>query len=175
MPSDPSGRHPLGVLIRPAPDWFDDHVGVGGFWVQGSFSPLQPHWLAVGLYNNASTGVLFKVYGITVAAEGGSGAGLYFVYGTFGTLVGQCSSLNPGTGNPHGLIYQNTQTALPNTVNPFFAAPPTMLIGSSGFDSATYFSPFPIAVIPAGYSLIATNMIFSDDVGFYFWYQESVE
>lgn len=112
---------------------------------------------------------------MSVAAEGGSGAGLYFVSGTFGAFQTACSPLRPDLPMPFGQIYQINQVGASGQVNPFFTTPPTMLVGSSGFDSATYFSPFPIATVPPGYSLVATNLIFSDDVGFYFWYQQAIE
>ncbi|HVI10973.1 MAG TPA: hypothetical protein VND65_21995 [Candidatus Binatia bacterium] len=175
MPSDASGRHPSGVLVRPAPDFFDDNLATGGFWLQG-FAPVQPHYATIALYNNDTLSRSLKVYGISVQSEGGSGMAFYFVQGPLGAFYVNCQNINSQLQTPPGQIYQQHQNTVAGTLNPYNPAGPWLnIIGSNGFDSNTVFSPFPMFIVSPGYSLVATNLIFSDDVGCFFWYQVANE
>lgn len=173
MPSDPSGRFPSGVLTRPAPDWFDDFVAYGGF---SAFFVGGDHFTLTSLYNNASDGSAFKVYAITVTADGGGGQSAWVSQGVpTGTLVGACNPVRADLGAPFGLIYQSQQLIGGPLPNPFTVPATAALIGSSGFDCFTYFAPFPMFVVPAGYALNAVNNFGSALTGTSFWYHVAKE
>jgi len=175
MPSDPSGVTPKGVLTRPAPDWFDDNIGTGGYVWNGAQPAGVDQYVTVGLYNDAVSGVALKVYAIYVSADGGGGFGFYFVKGPVGTLSAQCAPLRPDHGSPYGKIYYQQATVAANAVNPFNVGPYLGMIGSSGFDSFTVTSPFPLFIVPVGYTLVGTNVTVGSTVGVNFWYQQSNE
>lgn len=170
MPSDPSGVSPKGVLTRPAPDFFDDNMGIGA-WSYLTTLPTTFTYVAVSLFNNDNQGRVLKVYGITAEADGGAGMQASWFKGSFGTLVGPCSSIRPDLGAPPGLIYKDVLIVpaefSPNTMP---LNPAVGIIGISGFDSNTVLSPFPIFIIPVGWSLVLVNLETSSQGGAGFWY-----
>jgi hypothetical protein len=169
--SDPSGKYPLGVLTRTAPDWFDDNLGVGGARLPFP-QPSGGNYIAISLFNNDSQGRAFKVYGIYTSQFSGEGWGFWYATAPLGTLQSQPQAIRPDRGAPSGLIYLETSLGNNNnTPNPFLPAQLFTAIGVSGFDSATYFSPFPMFIIPKGYCLIGTNIEETFNGGCFFWYQ----
>jgi hypothetical protein len=176
MPSDPTGTHPKGVLTRAAADFFDDNLGTGAFFQSQEGTPQIFNYCTVALFNNANSGVVLKVYGATTISDGGSGMGLYWVHGIVGTFVQNCQPLRPDVGMQYGQIYQ--QVTLGNTQgapNPYFTPPPVTILASDGFDSATYFAPYPIFIVPAGWSAVLTNLTPAIDLGAAFWFQQANE
>jgi hypothetical protein len=175
MPSDPAGRKPVGVLARPAPDWFDDHLGVGGFFFT-NFSIGNPHYLATVLYNNASDGSALKVYGLGSTSDGGGGMGFYSQQGTFGAFDHNCNPVRADLPTPWGQIFINDHTAASFTdPSPFNIGPLLGYSGSGGNNAAAVFATFPLFVVPAGYSLIAVNTAPGGFLGASFWYQVAHE
>lgn len=175
MPSDPSGRHPIGVLTRPAPDFFDDNIGSGGY---AAFNRLagQDFYMQVSLYNNATTGASLKVYGITVFNDGGGGmVGFQSAGIPSGVQVGPCNPINASLSMPFGLIYQDTEHVPTGNPNPFAIPPVVAYLGGSGFDSFTYLSPFPLFIVPSGFSLSVVDFNSGNILGASFWYQVAVE
>lgn len=173
MPSDPSGINPKGVLVRPAPDWFDDHVAYGGFTAQYVGGD---HFGLISLYNNASDGSSLKVYGVAVGADGGGGHSAWVDFGVpLGTLVGSCRPLRADLAVPWGQIYQAQQLIGAALPNPFTVPAIVAFLGSSGFDCMTYFSLFPMFIIPAGYALHSVNNFGSALLGASFWYHVAHE
>lgn len=176
MASDSSGRHPTGVLSRPAPDFFDDNVGFGGVFKSGILAPGMESWQRASLFNNATDGRSLKVYGISTMSDW---EGCCFVYGVYGqptdTFVGTCSPLSFNGPMPWGLLYfQNTvvAAAAPNPYNP-----PTNAawLGVPFTASVTMFSQFPIAIVPAGYALLVVGQQPGGVFGASFWFQMSNE
>src|SRR5229473_4204785 len=132
MPSDPSGRHPLGVLSRIAPDWFDDQLGIGAFATNNPVA-TPPTYVAIALFNNATDGSSFKVYGLSVFSNGGGGTSFFSPPTTIGALAGPCVSLRPDVGNPFGQIFTvSTAVATPSTPSPFNFGPLVGFIGNNG-------------------------------------------
>ena len=180
MPSDPSGAQPQGVLVRPATDFFDDHLGVG----KGSIFATganQSIWFSVALFNNATAGLVFKVYGLSTINVGEGGLDYFFVSGAYGTLAQGCSPVRPDVGVPYGQIYTQSQQVLATTANPYLVQPAIATIGTSG-ESFTAFSQFPMFIVPVGYSLVACNTFPANNIGgaLYaggagFWYQMANE
>lgn len=175
MPSDPTGRNPVGTLARPGPDFFDDNLGVAGiieFQV-----PAMPtnSWWTVALFNNANTGVAFKIYAITASSQGGGGVGLFWKYGTLGTFQQNAAPLRPDHATPFGQIYTQSITGSALTRNPLAILPFVGDIGAAGFDSGTSSFPHPILIVPAGWSLVACNLGSDQQGGVFFWYQQSNE
>jgi hypothetical protein len=176
MPSDPSGVHPQGVLTRPAPDFFDDNIGLGGFWRPFTTGLSSDTFITVALFNNSTQGLAFKVYGISLAADGGDGFGFYFVLGPVGSFYANCQPIRPDIGSPNGQIYtQLTVVGSGLDPNPFNPGPYANVIAGSGFDGNTVLSPFPLFVVPAGYSLVGTNVSTGGSIGCSFWYQQANE
>jgi hypothetical protein len=169
--SDPSGKYPLGVLTRSAPDWFDDNLGVGGARLAFP-QPAGSNYFAVSLVNNDNQGRVLKVYGIYTSSEGGEGVGFWFSQVPLGTQQAGPFALRPDRAKPTGQIFYTQSLANPNnTPNPFQPAVIISAIGSSGFDSDTVFSPFPIFIVPQGFALIASNLQTTFNGGCFFWYQ----
>lgn len=176
MPSDPSGANPKGVLTRPAPDFFDDHLASGAFFVSEPVPGDDFNYCTVALFNNANSGVVFKVYAVTAINDGGSGMGLFWVHGTLGALVQNCQPIRPDVGSPYGQIYQQTASSNVSTFpNPFFSTPPATIFAANGFDSATHLAQFPLFIVPVGWSAVLSNLTASIDLGAAFWYQVANE
>lgn len=169
--ADPSGRYPLGVLTRAAPDWFDERLGVGGYQLTIA---TGENFLLVSLYNNASDGSVLKVYAISCSGDGGGGCSAWVDMGTPpGTLVGPCTCIRPDYAAPAGLIFQSEITTSNPFPNPFSIPPNSAFLGTSGFDSFTHIAPFPLFVIPVGYALHVTNFNAGELMGAAFWYQQA--
>lgn len=176
MPSDPSGVQPKGVLTRAAADFFDDHLASGAFFVSEPVPGDAFNYCTVALFNNANSGVVFKVYAVTSISDGGSGMGLFWVHGTLGALVQNCQPIRPDVGMPYGQIYQQTASSNVGTFpNPFAPATFATIFAASGFDSSTHLSPFPLFIVPVGWSAVLTNLTASIDLGAAFWYQVANE
>lgn len=174
-PSDPTGRHPSGVLTRHPADFFDDNCGTGALYLQITTIPTNT-WLRISLYNNSNTGVSFKVYAITSFSFGGGGLGYFFISGTIGAFQQACSSINPSLAAPFGQLFGDIITGSAAVLNPFITKPLVGIAGNSGFDSSNNLSPFPVVVLPAGYSLVCCNLTSSSGGGGAgFLYQESIE
>jgi hypothetical protein len=175
VPSDPSGAQPKGTLVRNAPDWFDDNLGMGTY-ILPFVIPTTFNYVAVSLFNNANTGVALKVYAVSVDEDGGGGFAASWMKGPFGTLVGACSPVRPDYPTPYGEIYQETvMVAAEADPNPMLLNSPVAFIGSSGFDSNTVVSPFPLFIVPVGWSLVLCNIDTSNNAGVAFWYQVANE
>ena len=178
--SDPSGRFPTGVLTRPAADFFDDHlaVGKGSIFANG---PNQSIWFSVALFNNSTQGLVFKVYGLSSINVGEGGLDYFFVYGQYGALAQLCSPIRPDFGSLNGQIFTQSQQVGVSTANPYLLQPAIATFGTSG-ESFTAFSPFPVFIVPVGYSLVACNTFPANNIGgaLYaggagFWYQQANE
>lgn len=175
MPSDPSGRHPTGVLTRIAPDFFDDAVAFGGYAAVVGIAG-QDFYIKVSLYNDAAIGYKLKVYGFSIANDSGGGSQAFMTAGVpTGALVARCNPLDASQPAPYGLIYQDTQHVPAGNPIPFTIPGAPALLGAEGFDSATVPSPFPFFIVPAGYALSVINYNPGNRLGASFWYQEAIE
>ena len=172
MPSDPSGVQPKGTLTRHAADWFDDNLATGAaeYHVYGASPPYT--YISFGLFNNANSGVVFKIYGLTSYNDSGEAMDGYFVNGTIGSLYGACTPIRPDYPAPYGQMYFDSETVAA------FTDPPTnnwgalyQQFGTSGYDSMSYFSTFPIAIVPVGWSFVLRGGTIATDTGACFWYQ----
>lgn len=174
MPSDPSGRQPSGVLVRPAPDFFDDNLGMGGYWAQ----PPAPHpFLSISLYNDASTGLVLKVYTITSGDDVGLGTFAYQRQGTpLGSLVMQCQRLRFDQGATFGQIWQRVDHGVVITDPYPLPLPPNYtILAEPGFSSQTVGFSHPLWIIPAGYSLVIANANSASTIYASFWFQMAAE
>lgn len=175
MPSDPTGTNPSGVLVRPAPDFFDDSIAACG-WTNTVFTSGDNNWFLLQLFNNAVSGQVLKVYAITSSSDAGGGC---YVFGQpgppSGTMIGVPRSIRLDQGAPYGQLWVNMQTIPIANPNPFTIPPAVPIIGASGFDSATVISTFPLFIIPVGYSLVIANVQGVDNGGGAFWYQVANE
>lgn len=173
MPSDPTGTHPSGVLVRNAPDFFDDNVAYGGF---AAPQVSGDNWLLCSLYNNALAGIRLKVYVVSGANDGGDGFSAWVDKGVpLGTLVGACNFIDPTLGQSYGQIYQDIQHTAGGLPNPFTVPPTAAFFGCQGFDSATYVFPFPMFVVPVGFALHIVNNTGAALLGASFWFHQANE
>lgn len=174
MPSDPSGVDPKGVLVRPAPDFFDDNIGTGGYWVQptGSFP-----YVTISLFNDANTGIALKVYGITSGDDAGFGTFMYQRNGPpLGSFVCQCQNVRPDLGVTRGQIWARTDYALSiNAPYPLPLPDNTQVLATPGFASQTIGLGFPIAIVPVGWSLALANTNNAGTIYAAFWFQQANE
>ena len=93
MASDPSGTKPTGVLTRPPPDFFDDHMATGGNTYQND-PPVGLSYASISLFNNALSGIVFKVYGITAGNDSLGVSFAYMLQGPpLGNFIGQFGQL----------------------------------------------------------------------------------
>jgi len=171
MPSDPTGTHPIGVLARPAPDFFDDNMGLVAFNYIEFNPPAGLHYQTIALYNNAKSGVLFKVYAIVAECNGGGGLSAWFAPGTVGTLQNGAGSLRPDVGVPYGQLYFQQTDVAAGVPNPFIPAGINGIVPTGGFDSNIAAPGFPLFIVPVGYSLVLSNISSSVNTGASFWYQ----
>lgn len=174
MPSDPSGVIPKGTLVRPAPDYFDDNIGVGGYWTQpaGSFP-----YVSISLFNDDPLGRLLKVYTITSGDDSGFGTFMYFLQGTpLGSFVCQGQHLRPDTGTVSGQIWQRLDHAgALNDPYPLPLPDNTQVLATPGFASQTVGFSHPLAIIPVGWSLVLANANNAATIYASFWWQVANE
>lgn len=169
--SDRSGQKPKGTMVRHAPDWFSDNLACAGFqFIETAPLPTNTWW-SIALLNNDQTGRVYRVYGITVSSEGGGGCAFFFQQGAPGAQVAVAKPLRPDYAPPTGAIFKQEVTGSALKTNPFDTGPDFCEIGAGGFDSGTTISPFPLAIIPGGYSLVGVNLGSSTPGGIFFWYQ----
>lgn len=169
--SDRTGRRPLGTLTRHPADWFSDFFYSLGQQTTGSAPPGDNQWTAFGFYNNDDTGRVMKVYGVSVGNNGGGGMGFFFQAGTIGAFVSNATAIRPDRAAPTGQVYSETQFLPFIDPSPFSFGTQFGLIGTSGFDGNTVVSPFPLFIIPAGFSLIATPVDGGGNQACFIWYQ----
>ena len=176
MPSDPAGVHPQGVLARPAADFFDDHLAQGGF-IYSTDPTTNFNWVSISLFNDANTGVALKVYGLTYGDDTGLGTLAYSRQGPpLGSLVGQCTNVRFDLGAPYGQIWQRLDLAAHiDQIYPLPVPATAVNLGNAGFDANTMVSPFPLFIVPVGYSLVIANRLPSSVVQAAFWYQQANE
>lgn len=175
MPSDPSGTQPPGTLVRSAPDFFDDNMGVGGAFIFDATPPAGNIWVQFALFNNGTQGQVLKVYGVTVWSEGGGGLIFGYTKGVVGTFAQDCVAIRPDFSLLIGQIYSNLSDGHASPVPIFIPKTIVGQIGAGGFDSLTVVSPFPLFIVPAGYSLVGTNPSSTISSSCTFWFQVANE
>jgi hypothetical protein len=169
--SDRTGRKPKGTMVRPAPDWFSDNLGCGGFRMPNGPATGFVNYVAVSLYNNANDGSLLKVYGISTVGDVTSSASVFAMAGTLGSFVQSCSSIRPDKAVPFGQIFQAT-TVEPDVIHPNpYVFPPLLAVLGSGYPGQTHAWQHPRFILPPGYSLIVVNDQSDDNIGASFVYQ----
>lgn len=171
MPVDLTGVKPLGTLTRHPLDWYSDAGAMAGYQLSVSGSTSTADYLNVSIYNNDNAGKVARVYGAYATSDGGTGMQLSFLRGFQGTLVGQAQNLRPDYPAPSIFTYQLTVSVALGSPNPNPPGPIIGAVGTSGFDSSLVMSPFPIAIIPVGWSLVAWNVFDSGQTGFFCWFQ----
>lgn len=171
--SDRTGRKPKGTMVRPAPDWFSDYFYVGG--MRNVYNPASVNnYVTVALLNNDQQGRVLKVYGVTMSCDGGEGFDFWFIKGTIGAQVAGPYNIRPDYPAPPAQTWFQTQAAAPaNAPNPFLPANTIASLMSDGFDGSNIFSPFPLFIVPQGYSLVGSNDVGGAAVGCFFWFQIS--
>jgi len=171
MPKDATGSQPLGVVTRHPADWFSDSLYSATFYEDIAFVGSGLLWHQFGLFNQNNNGRVLRIYGNTTFSEGGGGFQASFSSGSVGVQVGNATGIRPDQSAPSVSVWaDHVQTAL-GTVHPFLSALPFGLLAAPGFDSGTTFSPFPMFIIPQGYSLVVTNPQSSSVAGVCWWFQ----
>jgi len=171
MPKDATGAQPLGVVVRHAADWFSDSLYMATFYEDIAFVGSGLLWHQFGLFNQGQSGQVLRVYGNTTFSEGGGGFQASFSSGSIGVQVGDATGIRPDQPVPRASIWATHQQTALGTVNPFLSTRPFGLLAAPGFDSGTTFSPFPMFIVPAGYSLVVTNPQSSSVAGVGWWFQ----
>jgi hypothetical protein len=170
--TDSTGVRPSGVLTRHPGDWFADNLFVGQYSFYNHNLPQPLFWLSVALYNFDPSGRVAKVYGISCVNDSGGGAGVFFQAGTIGAFQQHCTSIRPELGAPSCDIYQVRTNALANDQPPPYNwGTQYALIPSDGFDCGKIISPFPIFIVPVGWSLIIAPLFATGAFGPTFWFQ----
>jgi hypothetical protein len=173
--ADRNGRNPLGAVTRHPADWFSDYLYCAGHSALNQPSGSGEIYFAVSVLNEDQDGRVMRIYGATSMSEGGGGCGIYFVQGATGAPVSAAKSIRPDRPGPSVSVgYQFQQVAL-GSPNPFDFGEQFGEIASDGFDSATIVSPFPLFIVPQGYSIVATNPSSSFLNGFFWWFQMAAQ
>ena len=172
---DRYGRKPIGTLTRHPADFYSGYLYTAGHAELDQ--PVGPGeiYFAVGLFNADQDGRVMKVYGATSLSEGGGGCQIFMPLGAMGVAIDVARSIRPDRAGPNVEVsYQFTQVPNGNP-NPFNFGAQFGVISASGFDSNTVLSPFPLFIVPQGYSLIATNPSSSFANGFFAWFQMAAQ
>jgi hypothetical protein len=171
-----AGTPPLGTLTRHPIDWFSDFSYSAGYQLPLDNANNGGLWWTIALFNQDNLGRTCKVYGISVESDGGEGVGLYWVNGSVGTQVAKAGNLRPDYPTPLQTVWFQSVLSTPSPPgppdNPYIAGlQQAGMIGTSGFDGNTVVSPFPLFIIPVGWSLMASGGHTGDAPGCWFWYQ----
>jgi hypothetical protein len=162
-----SFRKPKGTYVRPTGDWFSANL-CSGAWYDDTAGAATYLW--IGLYNDDNLGRSLYILGISAAMDGANVMAGVVVKGTLGSQVAACVNVNPNTGAPPGKIYsRRTGPAAPPSVGQAVPAGMAFLIGTS-FGSPQYTPPFPICILPQGYSCFVVSDFQTIDGGASFWY-----
>jgi len=160
-------------MVRPAPDWFSDNIGIGGTYQQLTSPPVGNHWWSISLFNNDDQGSVYRVYGISAFQEGGGGFLAQYFKGAAGTQVASCANLRADYAPPSGQIFLEGPNTIAGQFNPFDVNPDVGLVPCAGFDSAATMPGAPLFIIPVGYSLKLVNPSSSLQVAAFFYYQRA--
>lgn len=171
--SDRTGRKPKGTMVRPAPDWFSDNIGIGGIYQILTGPPPGNHWWSISLFNNDDQGSVYRVYGISAFQEGGGGFLAQYFNGAAGTLIKPCANLRADLAPPSGQIFVEGPTTIAGQVNPFDVNDDVGLVPCAGFDSGYTIGRGPLFIIPVGWSLKLVNPSSSLQVAAFFYYQRA--
>ena len=173
MPKDQAGARPLGVVSRHPADWFSEQFYTVGWFEEDPIVGAGEMWIAFSVFNHDSNGRVMRVYGATAVSDGGGGLGCTYVSGATGSQRDTAKNIRPDYGAPNVTISsQNQQTAI-GAPNPFPITSVFGILGAPGFDSNTFVSPFPLFIIPVGYSLFASTNQSSEIGGLHLWFQLS--
>jgi len=171
--ADPTGRVPAGVMVRPAPDWFDELMAFGGY----SFDDTIPDtecYVNVGLYNNGSAGTLLRVYGLSCYADSDGAFVMYPLFGTGGFCpLGPGFPLRFDKQQVIGSLYWKVELVSPPAPNPIVPPTNAATVATPNSGGAAWFTPFPVAVIPAGWMLVIANAASALFAGVGLWWQPS--
>jgi hypothetical protein len=171
MAKDYTGVRPLGVLTRHPADWFSDISFVAGWSEDNQPTGAGEIYTAFGMLNSDNQGRVLRIYGNTCSCQGGGGMGVFFVKGAIGSVVAQAQSIRPDFPPPLVTISSQHQQTAAGAPNPFNFGPQFGLVGSPGFDSGTAFSPFPLFIVPVGWSIVVTNFTSTFVAGIGWWFQ----
>lgn len=164
----PSYRRPKGVYSRPTLDWFSDQVCTGA----GAFQtfPLSGtgNDIHVSLFNNDTLGRLLYVYAISCGNDSAENLYCAFHAGTVGNFFAAGMSVNPSLGTPPGQIFLDVRTGTGSTPLAPPSDPYTQI--PSGFNSSTIVAPFPLFILPKGYSIVVSPDFSGQSLGASFWY-----
>jgi hypothetical protein len=176
MPSDPAGAQPTGVLVRPAPDFFDDHLCYGGAMFQTN-PPSGLNYASISLFNNATSGILLKVYGVSLGNDDQGSGFAYALQGApLGTLQGACTNVRFDQGAPYGQIYMlDSVVGAIDDLYPLPLPAAPMVLGAPDAGGAAIISPFPLFIVPVGWSLVIANITTCSTIYAGFWYQQANE
>lgn len=153
-------RKPVGTNIRLAPDWFVTKAA----WGQGQVTRTSAgFFIGIELYNNSNDGSYFYLYGLQVDEFASVQLYGWVSAGAFGTLFKACYPIVADQGQPFGVVNTTQSLTALDTIN----IPYTW---QGGQPTAPIMSPWPIMVIPPGWSFkIASGDPF-DALIATFWY-----
>lgn len=173
---DTLGETPLGAVTRHPIDWWWQSAYTCGFedlQTSGSFE----NWYANYFYNADPQGRVAKIYATFQGNDGGGGYTCFYQYGPPpGTLAATAQALRPDQGTAKQYFqFQVQTTATGFRLNPYNATlgPIVGALPQSGFDSDLSISPFPLFIVPVGYSLVLTNNFSAFQQVLVLWYHLS--
>lgn len=171
MIRDQAGATPQGALSRHPADFFANGLACGGFLRKQNPPAFQLAFNAVGLFNNDPAGNVFKIYGYGLNNDAGGGVGIYAVKGKLSTPQSPPVNVRFDQPAPTGLIFADTTIVASGTLPPTIYDPLVGLLATAGFDGDAKFSPFPMFIVPTGYSIVGLNLEPAGQCGIYFWYE----
>jgi hypothetical protein len=171
MPKDFTGVRPLGVLTRHPADWFSDSLYTISFTKTVLFSGAGNQYMAFAVFNNDNIGRVMKVYGYSATCDGGGGLATRFAPARLFTPVNTATSIRPDLPAPTVTISFDSQVVPPGGLTPYDTGQQCGLLGTFGFDSGTAFAPFPLFIIPTGWSLVGFTSDSCQIAAMCLWFQ----
>lgn len=162
-------------MVRTAalPDFYNDSFATGGC-DDSEYTTGRIIFDNICLYNNATDGSLFYVYGLTIAEDSGYAARIGQIQGSIGTLQQNCQAVRFTLANPPGQIFLDAHhyASTPSFNDPGLPAGAIQLSVVGVGTSAALFlcAPYPLWIVDPGYSLIVHNIAPCQNFAAGFWF-----
>lgn len=146
-------RKPAGTNTRPTADWFAGATATVGAYAG---SPVSSG-VEVSLYNNAPAGQYLYLWWMTVHNDGDGPYQCFSRQGVEGSLLQDGAPIVAGNAQAFGQAYWQPVAANPPDYPTDTGIGFPMFFGDESGFNATYRSPGPIQILPAGWSFCVDN------------------
>ena len=159
-------RKPKGSYVRTTPDWFSDHLCMGGWYDNVAANPT---YAGISLFNEGQQGDL-HVYTINYMNSGSDMMAVTIQNTALGSRVNDCFPVNPNGQRPAaGIFLDHYGAAAPPFVIQNPPANTQVVLGTAGlpaFGTPTH----PLFIVPPGWSVRLTADAQANIWGVGFWF-----